>query len=280
MNQIKYLFLTLLLAGQIQISRPQSTKLMTYNLRYDNPADGENSWNKRKSGLVSQLKFHEPAIFGTQEGLAHQLAYIDSSLAGYTYTGVGREDGISKGEHSAIFYDSVKFVLISGSTFWLSETPEKVSVGWDAALERVCTCALFESTETGKRIWIFNTHFDHIGQEARINSARLIVSKINELNTGNYPVILMGDFNLEPGSEPVKYLSEHFNDSRYASREVCFGPEGTFNAFRFDEPVTRRIDYIFTGRDKIEVLKYAVLSDSKDCRYYSDHLPVFAEIIF
>jgi endonuclease/exonuclease/phosphatase family metal-dependent hydrolase len=280
MKLMKYFFSTVLLACQVYICLPQSVKLMTYNLRFDNPADGVNNWNNRKAGLVSQLMFYEPDIFGTQEGLVHQLAYIDSFLIRYTYTGVGREDGISKGEHSAIFYDSVKFSLISGSTFWLSETPEKISVGWDAALERVCTCALFENKETGKRIWVFNTHFDHIGQEARSNSSRLIVSKINALNTENHPVILMGDFNLEPGSEPVEYLSEHFNDSRHAAIEVCFGPEGTFNAFRFDEPVTSRIDYIFTGKENIEVLKYAVLSDSKDCRYYSDHLPVFAEIIF
>ncbi len=256
----------------------QTIKLMTYNIRYDNPADGENNWHRRKADLVRQLKFYEPGIFGIQEGLVHQVSYLDSSLSSYRYVGIGRDDGKQKGEYSAIFYDSILFNLLEQSTFWLSETPEKISVGWDAALERICTCTCFEQKGSGEKIWVFNTHFDHIGEKARENSAKLILERIALMNKDGYPAVLMGDLNLEPETRAIQSFAEEMNDSKYAAELVSFGPDGTFNAFRFDLPPARRIDYIFTSRENIRVLKYAVLTDSKDGRYYSDHLPVFAEI--
>ena len=178
-----------------------------------------------------------------------------------------------------IFYNTQKFNLIKQSTFWLSETPYTISIGWDAALERICTVALLENIHTKQRLWIFNTHFDHQGEMARKNSAPLIIAKINKLNQDKYPIILMGDLNLEPESEPIQYLSKQLNDSKYASTVVTFGNEGTFNGFNFKEPVIKRIDYIFTSKNNIQVLKYAVLSDSKNCRYPSDHLAVYVELI-
>ncbi|VAX23817.1 Endonuclease/exonuclease/phosphatase family protein, partial [hydrothermal vent metagenome] len=250
----------------------------TYNIRYDNPKDGENRWDNRKEFLTDQIKFYEPDFLGIQEGLAHQISYIDSTLPQYNYIGVGRNDGRSEGEFSAIFYNSNKFRLIKSSTFWLSETLDKPSKGWDAALNRICTYGLFENKTTKEELWIFNTHFDHRGVQARNNSAKLIIEKIKELNNENLPVVFTGDLNLEPGSDAIKYLSTQMNDSKTVSI-IVFGPSGTFNGFKFDKPVTRRIDYIFTSKGNIEVMKYAVLSDSKDLRYPSDHLPVYAEII-
>lgn len=266
----------------LNISTPalsQHLSVMTYNIRYDNPNDGENRWEARKDFLIAQIKFHAPDIFGIQEGLAHQVNYINKELAGYKYVGVGRDDGKKKGEFSAIFFNASKFKTIESSTFWLSDTPEKISVGWDAALERICTYALFEHLETGQKIWVFNTHFDHIGKEARKNSVTLIYDRIGSLNKDNHPYILMGDLNLEPGTEPIQYLSQHLDDTKKVSKEVVFGPEGTFNGFQFNKPVTRRIDYIFTSKSGIEVQKYAVLSDSKSLRYASDHLPVYVELV-
>ena len=261
-------------------SNSQTTSVMTYNIRYDTQKDGENRWDARKAFLIAQIKFHGPDVIGIQEGLAGQVKYLDKELAGFRYVGVGRDDGKKKGEFSAIFYNTNKFKVIESSTFWLSDTPDQISVGWDAAMERICTYALFEYLETGQRIWVFNTHFDHIGKEARKNSAMLIHNRIKSLNMDGLPFILMGDLNLEPDSEPIRYLSQHLNDSKKVSKEVVFGPEGTFNNFQFDKPVTRRIDYIFTGKSGIEVQKYAVLSDSKNLRYPSDHLPVFVVLTF
>ena len=277
MNVIRILFIASL-SFLICDLPAQTIRLMTYNIRYDNPADGENNWHKRKAGLVRQLKFYEPGTFGIQEGLVHQVTYLDSSLSSYRYVGIGRDDGKQKGEYSAIFYDSRLFSLLDQSTFWLSETPERISVGWDAALERICTCTLFEHTLSGQKIWVFNTHFDHIGEKARENSARLILERMALMNKDDYPSVLMGDLNLEPETRAIQSIAEQMNDTKYAAEKVSFGPDGTFNAFRFDVPPSRRIDYIFTDPGSIRVLKYAVLTDSKDGRYYSDHLPVFVEI--
>ena len=272
------LLLPAVLAILVTTLDAQTIRLMTYNIRYDNPADGENNWHNRKAGLVRQLKFHEPGIFGIQEGLAHQVAYLDSSLSSYSYFGVGRDDGKQKGEYSAVFYDTGLFRLGDQSTFWLSETPEEISVGWDAALERICTCALFEHKASGRKMWVFNTHFDHIGEKARENSAALILERMASMNTDGYPAVLMGDFNLEPGTTAIQSITKKMDDTRYAATLVSFGPDATFNDFRFNVPPSKRIDYIFTSPGSIRVLKYAVLTDSQNGRYYSDHLPVFAVI--
>ncbi len=275
----KFLLLLLISFGVSSNISSQSVKVMTYNIRYDNPKDGDNRWDNRREFLTNQIKFYEPDFLGTQEGLAHQVSFIDNALAQYNYIGVGRNDGKSEGEFTAVFYNYKKFNLIDNSTFWLSETPDVPSQGWDASLNRICTYGLFENKISKEKVWIFNTHFDHKGEEARSNSAKLIVEKIKDLNKENYPVVLMGDLNLEPETEAIQFLSNEFKDAKTASSKVAFGPTGTFNGFNFDNPVTRRIDYIFISKENVGVLKYAVLSDSKDCRYPSDHLPVYAEIV-
>ena len=256
----------------------QITKIMTYNIRLDYPKKGENSWQQRKVFLTGQLSFYEPDIFGIQEGLPHQVRYIDSILPNYNFVGVGRDDGMVKGEYSAIFYNTDKFEVIQQATFWLSETPDMVSIGWDAAMERICTYALFKDKKSKHYFWVFNTHFDHIGDKARVNSAKLIVDRINSNNPKNYPVILMGDFNLEPQSNGIEFILNYFNDSKMVSLKAPFGPKGTFNGFNFEKPVTRRIDYIFVSKKNCIVHKYAVLSDAIQCRYPSDHLPVYIEL--
>ncbi|MFO8145983.1 MAG: endonuclease/exonuclease/phosphatase family protein [Gillisia sp.] len=249
-------------------------ELMSYNIKYANENDGENSWSFRKDHLGSQIKFYQPDIFGVQEAVLAQLEYFEEKMPDYNYVGAGRDDGKIKGEFSAIFYDSTRFEVLKEDTFWLSETPGKVSVGWDAALPRVCTYAKFRDKNSRENFWVFNTHFDHIGEKAREESAGLIWKMIQELNSEDLPVVLMGDLNLEPNAPGIKFLSEKLNDSKTIA-ELDFGPEGTFNGYNFNEPVTRRIDYIFTSKGDIAVKKYAILSDSKDLKYPSDHLPVF-----
>lgn len=256
----------------------QTYKAMTYNIRYDDPNGGDIAWSNRKAFLSNQIQFYEPDIFGIQEGLYHQVTYLDSVLVDYNYIGVGRDDGKTKGEFSAIFFNKEKFNILNEGTFWLSETPSKISVGWDAYIERICTYGWFEDKFTKQQFLVFNTHFDHIGTLARVNSVALILKKIAELNTANLPVIVMGDFNLKPEEKPVQLLLETLNDSKQVSELKPFGPIGTFNGFKFNTPVLDRIDYIFTSKENIKVLKYAVLSDSENCKYPSDHLPVIIDI--
>lgn len=252
----------------------QELKVMTYNIRYATVNDGENQWEKRKEFVSSQLRFFAPDIFGIQEGLERQVDYLKEKLEKYDYVGVGRDDGKSKGEYCAIFYQKEKFSLLHQGTFWLSETPDEVSKGWDAAFERICTYAYFQDKNTGTYFWVFNTHFDHKGVLAREKSAHLIVEKIHEINVYKAPVFLFGDFNLNENSATVRYLSDNFQEARSSSVEKPFGPFGTFNNFAFDQPVQDRIDYIFCSPEIITVEKYGVLTDAKDRRYPSDHFPV------
>lgn len=256
----------------------QSLKVMTYNIRLNIASDGENAWPNRKGFLSSQIQFYEPDIFGIQEALPDQITDISNALKQYANVGIGR-DGEGKGESSNIYYKKERFKVLETQTFWLSETPGEISKGWDAALNRVCTYALLSDKTTGKRFWVFNTHLDHIGEIARTKSIKLILSKIEAVNRPDYPVIFMGDFNSEPGTERIISLKKEMIDSRSASKNAPFGPSGTFNGFKHNEPVTHLIDYIFISKnEKLKVLKYAILSDSKDLKYPSDHLPVYVEL--
>ncbi|WP_258099403.1 endonuclease/exonuclease/phosphatase family protein [Marinoscillum pacificum] len=251
----------------------QELKVMTYNIRLDHAGDNENNWHHRKDELVSQIKFYEPGVFGVQEALPQQLDYMDENLADYAYIGVGRDDGKRAGEFSAVFYKKTEFKLIEGSTFWLSDTPEKVSKGWDAALPRICTYGLFERISDGQKFWFFNTHFDHIGVEARVESMKLILAQIKKKNKKDYPVVLTGDLNVTPDEGPITELKKVLKDSREAAN-LAFGPDATFNGFNFTQAPQKRIDYIAVSED-IKVSKYAVLTDSFDQKYISDHFPVF-----
>ena len=194
-----------------------------------------------------------------------------AGLTDYSTVGVGRDDGKTKGEYSAIFYKKEELRLIEASTFWLSDTPEKVSVGWDAALPRICTYALFEHQESKRQYWHFNTHFDHMGLKAREESAKLIVSKIADLVSSGDVIVLSGDFNAEPHEEPILVLNHSFEDP--ADRVKLQGPVGTFSGFQLDDPLDRRIDYIFTKN--MEVKTYRHLDTKRaNGRWISDHLPV------
>jgi endonuclease/exonuclease/phosphatase family metal-dependent hydrolase len=262
------------------IASSQSLKILTYNLRFDNPADGVNAWTNRRAWLCEQVKQVSPEVFGIQEGLISQINYLDSAFSGYRHIGVGRDDGKTKGEFSAIYYDASKLKVLKQSTFWLSATPEKPSMGWDADCIRICTYGLFQEITTGQKFWVFNTHFDHIGLLARKNSAKLILEKIKTLNKQGYPVILTGDFNSEPDSEPYKIITTQLADSKIADKSMSMGPGGTFNAFDVTKPATERIDFIFTSKKGITILNYTVFRESREGRYASDHFPVFIELKF
>ncbi|MFZ4413789.1 MAG: endonuclease/exonuclease/phosphatase family protein [Bacteroidales bacterium] len=254
----------------------QNIQLITYNLRYENNYDGDNAWRLRKDKIVEMLRFYDVDIIGIQEGLTTQVAYLDSCLPQYHHLGIGRDDGKTQGEYSAIFYKKDKYEVIQSASFWLSETPNAVSKGWDAACIRICTYALFKNKKTHEKFWIFNTHFDHIGEIAQKNSSRLIIEKIKSLNKENLPLVLMGDFNMSPEKEPIQFISSKLKDAKYLYQKEVDKYEGTFNAFEFCKPLILRIDYFFLN--KYNVIKYRVLTDSYQCKYLSDHLPVFVEL--
>lgn len=254
-------------------------KVMSFNIRLDVKSDGENWWEKRKDKVSGLINYYEPDFTGLQEVLHHQLVYLKDSLHGYGFIGVARDDGKEAGEYSCIFYKKDKYTVVQQSTFWLSPAPDTPSKGWDAALNRVCTYGLFRNNKTRKLLWVFNTHFDHVGKTARLESARLINKKIKELNSKkNYPVILTGDFNSRPEDEPVQFIMENMQNTRAISKQV-YGNADTWNGFKFNEKPNGCIDYIFASHYKyMSVEKFATITDSYDMKYPSDHFPVLATI--
>ena len=253
----------------------QAVKVMTYNVRLDVESDGANAWTNRKEFLATQVEFHGPDVIGTQEGTPSQIDWLDERLTGYAYVGEGREGG-HKGEYSALFYNRHRLRVVESGTFWLSETPDEVSTGWDAALPRIVTWARFAERYGARDFMAFNTHFDHRGATARVESADLILTMIDSLNKGELPYVLTGDLNLEPSSEPIQKLSAKLTDA-FVAAPVRLGPAGTFTGFNHDQPATRRIDYIMVGPD-VEVANFATLTDAVDGRYPSDHFPLVATL--
>lgn len=250
----------------------QEFKVVSYNIKYDNPADAENNWKDRKVAMAELLHELEPAFIGVQEARRHQLMFLDSSLASFSYIGVARDDGKTKGEYSAILYDTLRSTVLKQGTFWLSETPDVPTMGWDAAFPRVCTYGLFEIKESKEQIWILNTHFDHVGKTARINSSRLILQNLKELNVNEDPVILMGDFNADTEEETIQIITSYLDDAMHLSKNPHSGPHGTFNGFTQD-PINWRIDYFFVSH--INVLHYEHIDKRLDNnKHISDHLPV------
>lgn len=251
----------------------QDFSVMSYNIRLSTESDKDNWWEHRKEAVVDLIKRNDPISFGVQEALETQMDFIDRSLSDYDYVGVGRDDGKRAGEFSAVFYKKGLKVLKSG-TFWLSTTPDNVSKGWDAALPRVCSYAQFE-TEDGKQFWHFNTHFDHVGVEARAESAKLIVEKIKEMTNEGDAVVLTGDFNVTPDTDPYANIIKYMDDDLEKSETKLAGPFGTFSGFDVNSKLERRIDYIFSRN--LKVLSYSHLDDKRDNGLWvSDHLPVKA----
>lgn len=272
-----FLFFSILVATTGFSQKNTPITVATYNLRYNTSNDGINAWPNRKEMVKALISFHEFDIFGTQEGLRMQLDGI-AELQNFAYLGAGRDDGKQAGEHSAIFYRKDRFQVLKSGDFWLSETPDKPGKGWDATCcNRICSWAKFKDLKTKKSFYFFSVHFDHQGVEARRQSGKLMVKKIQEIAT-DAPVICVGDLNSLPDTEQVKEIQTILNDSKNVSEMPPYGPEGTFNAFKFDAPMKNRIDYIFTDK-RIKVLKYGVLTDSKEQRYPSDHQPVVIKAV-
>ena len=269
--------LLLLLANFSFAQKETPINIGSYNIRYANKGDGLNAWTNRKENVKALIKFHDFEIFGVQEALIGQLKDI-AELPEYAFYGKGRDDGIEGGEHSAIFYKKSRFKLVKSGDFWLSETPDKPGKGWDATCcNRICSWGRFQDLITKKEFYFFNVHFDHQGVEARRQSGLLMVKKIKEI-AGNSTIILTGDFNSTPETEQIKHIQTLLSDAHEVTKQTPYGPEGTFNSFKFDAPMDKRIDYIFVTKN-VDVLKYGVLTDAKEQRYPSDHQPVLIKAI-
>lgn len=235
----------------------------SYNIRQYNKQDSinGNGWQVRCPILAQLIRFHEFDVFGTQEGFKHQLEDLKAALPGYDYTGVGREDGADAGEHSAIFYRTDLFTLVDHGDFWLSETPEKPSIGWDAVLPRICSWARLRHNPTGKEFLFFNLHMDHIGKQARVESALLVQQKMNEFGS-KLPTFLTGDFNVDQTHQSYTALttSGKLKDS-YCTAKLVYALNGTFNDYSTNDYSTSRIDHIFVSPN-VKVDKYGVLTDT------------------
>jgi endonuclease/exonuclease/phosphatase family metal-dependent hydrolase len=256
-------------------------KAMTYNIRYDNPSDGADNWKHRREYISSLLRYHSPDLLCIQEGLHNQVLDLAAALPDFAWCGVGREDGAEQGEYAAVFYDQKRFRKLGNGDFWLSATPEEPSLGWDAACIRICTWVRLLDTQTGTEFHVYNTHFDHVGQTARENSARLVVERLKALSAGS-PVLLTGDFNA-PDTDIVYGIltgDGGLQDSGKRSQLPHHGPAATWHGFypgAVDQPAG--IDFIFTGGG-ISTLRHATLSEVMDNGHFpSDHLPVLAEVL-
>jgi endonuclease/exonuclease/phosphatase family metal-dependent hydrolase len=261
----------------------QPLNVLSFNLRLDLPSDAPNDWPARRDKVASQIRFHEADLIGVQEALHRQVVDLTVRLPGHRFVGVGRDDGRTAGEYSCIFYDERRFAVEDSGTFWLSRTPEVPgSKDWDAAVTRIVTWARFHDRQTGRRLVMFNTHFDHRGAQARLESARLLLASITRI-AGEVPVVVTGDFNTPPGSDPIRLLTdsatpERLTDARGVSETGHYGPSGTFNGFKAAETSDEPIDFIFV-RGPWRVLQHATLSQTWAGRFSSDHFPVFARLL-
>ncbi len=262
-------------------------RVMTYNIRLDTPTDGLNDWAHRREMLTSQIYWLRPDIFGLQEVVFNQKQYIANAFRfDFALVGVGRDDGKDAGESSPIGYNIHRFKLIDSGTFWLSPTPDIPSKGWDAAYPRVATWARLREKKGGKMILAVNTHWDHIGAEARKQSALQVKQWLIENRKAKDHVILIGDFNAEPSSEPLAILTDlkspvWLRSAALNSTAHPFGPKGTFNDFKLVPEAERTIDHILIGGQKdgeIWINRYAVIAQNVDGRMISDHYPVLADL--
>ncbi len=256
----------------------QQLNVASFNIRLKTDADVGNLWVDRKEAVTNLIKYHEFEIFGVQEAFVEQLEDMEAGLPHFKYIGVGRDDGAQAGEHSAVFYNSKRFDAVKSGTFWLSATAtDKPNKGWDAALPRICTWGVFKDKENGKSFIFMNTHFDHVGHEARRESAKLIMAQARELAKG-LPLILTGDFNVDEKNEAYFTLANSgFITDAYDSAAIVYAPNSSFNGWGKSLKKSGRIDHIFISKP-FKVLKYGILTDTYMGKFPSDHFPILTTL--
>ena len=260
-----------------QKKESEGLKVMSYNIRYGSAEDGTNSWKYRWPATVEMLNDVKPDVFGVQEALDFQVEFISEMVRDYKGYGVGREDGKHDGEHMAIFWNKKTIKMIKSGTFWLSETPEKPSMGWDAACYRTATWALMKDKKTGKKFYFVNTHLDHVGREAQKNGLKLIVDRIASINPEGYPMVLTGDFNVRPSNDCLVDLDKIMTSTRKIAKKT--DNKGTFNGWRTDRE-GGVIDYIYmSGFSSVPVYE-TIVKKYADKPFISDHYPIMSVLEF
>lgn len=252
----------------------ENLRIMSFNIRCLNV--GTDSWEDR-IGIVSQTILDSEAdSIGVQEATPEWMETLNTTVAEkYAYVGVGRDDGDNNGEYSAIFYLKDKYEVIESGTFWLSETPEKPSKGWDAACNRICTWARLKNKETGEEYVHMNSHFDHVGISARKNSVSLILERAKAF--GDIPVVFTADMNVKEGSSNYLQFTEsmYFYDTKHLAPDTmdyCTYHDTKPNAHKDDV-----IDYVMIN-DGFDAVSYKVVTQGIDGRFVSDHYPIYADI--
>ena len=281
MHMIKRIFI---LAAALLMSLPllqakgdegsENLKVMSYNIRLGSGKDGTNSWALRYTATEEMLKDQKPDVFGVQEALDYQVHYIED-MCGYESVGVGREDGKKEGEHMSIFWNKKTVSMLKWGTFWLSETPQKPSKGWDAACFRTATWALMKDKRTGKKFYFVNTHLDHEGKEAQKNGLKLIVEKIAEMNPEGLPMVLTGDFNIEPSNPALADLDARMQSTRKIAEKT--DDLTTYNGWGKSSMM---IDYIYVSGFSSCPEYQTVTKRYADRKFVSDHYPICATLIF
>ncbi len=251
-----------------------SLSIMSFNLRYDTSEDGENQWSNRKDACILMLEEIQPHILGIQEGLENQVYFLNEQLPWHDYVGVGRDDGEAMGEYSAIFFDTTLFSKMETGNFWLSETPEIPSMGWDAACIRIVTWVQLLNKNSNEILYVFNTHFDHEGKEAQQESGYLLIEKIESITQWAYPVFITGDFNVLASNKALNPILEECNDARKEAQYCSNGK--SFNAFgRGGGFMNRDIDYIFY-KNYLAPTAFKTIKKTYGVPYISDHYPIIA----
>ena len=276
----RILLLTLLFGFTTFTFAASDLSVLSFNIRYATEKDGVNAWSHRKDLAASVFKDNDVDFAGLQEALITQINDLQERLPNYAWVGVGRDDGKEKGELSPIFYRKDRFELIKSGTFWLSKTPEVVaSKDWDAAITRIATWARFKEIKTGKEIMFVNTHFDHVGETSRQESAKIIAAKMTELADG-LPTLLTGDFNTPLGSKGIQTIldlkSPKLYNTQAISKKPHFGGEASFNGFG-TAPERPYIDFVFATKH-FKVQKHGFIKLKQGDVFVSDHWPVWAAL--
>jgi len=275
---VRILFLVLLF-GQLLFA--QEFKVMSYNIRLGSADDGENNWELRKNKVTDLMNYYEADFIGMQETQKFQMEFLLKQMLKYNSIGKPRTRD-KNAEYSNIFYKKNKYELITQNTFWLSETPDSISQGWDAAYNRIATYGLFQLKNRNKFIWIINSHFDNEGHVSRIESAKLIIKKIDELlKIKNCNVVFMGDLNSRPDEEPISYLFQNLVETRTNCLNKPYGEQSTWNGFNFNKKHNEQIDYIFIGKNNnLQITKFITIDDFYDFKYPSDHFPIMVTLSY
>lgn len=256
----------------------QQLTIGTYNLRNDNKGDIGNLWVQRAPVVANLIRFHQFDVFGIQEGFKNQLDDINKALPAYAHYGRGRDDGKDAGEHSSVFYRKDKFKLLNKGDFWLSETPEKPGLGWDATCcNRICTWVYLQDIHSGKKFYFFNAHFDHEGKIARVESSKLILRKMKEI-AKNEPAVFTGDLNGDHDSEWYLTLAQSgYLKDTYGMVAHPYENNSSFNSFGKEVDGFGVIDHVFvTGAFSAQ--RWGILTDSYHGKFPSDHFPVLVDV--